>query len=216
MLCGSLSDKIGVINLEGKACTKCGMFKPLSEFYKCSSMHDGKRPDCASCHTKQRREYRKANAIDVKIYDMASGILRRTSGRGRNCDAYKEIECHIGSTRDEVIEYINENFRDDIEAFHNVGKIASIDRIDSSKHYEPGNLRIIEWIENSRLGMKQAKIENSQAIRVFFPDGNCSDFVSISEAAKNLKCKRDTIYAALERPEINRRGLRFELLKKNA
>jgi hypothetical protein len=204
--------------LEGKTCTKCGKFKPLSEFYKCSSMHDGKRPDCASCNLLRRRANRKLHAIDAKIYDMASGILRRTSGRGRKFQSYtnKGIECRIGETRDEVIAYINANFREEIEAYYKQGKIGSIDRIDSDKHYEHGNLRIIEWIENTRLGAQEAKVKNSVPIRVTFPDGQLMDFLSISDASNHLKCKRDTIYAALERPEVNRKGLRFELLKKNA
>lgn len=181
-------------------------------------MKDGRRPDCASCNYEQRKKNRQLHAVDAKIYDMASGILRRTSGKGRNCRSYeiKGIECLIGNTRDEVITYINKHFRGEIEKFHNEGKIASIDRIDSNRHYEHRNLRIIEFVENARLGAKQAKIANSHPLRVIFPNGDIEDFPSISDAAKTLKCKRDTIYGSLKQPGINRRGLRFELLKKDA
>jgi hypothetical protein len=36
-----------------KTCTKCGVPKPLSEFYKDKQKKDGLRPDCRVCNTKQ-------------------------------------------------------------------------------------------------------------------------------------------------------------------
>lgn len=204
--------------MEEKTCTKCGEIKPLTDFYRAKHMSDGRRPDCVSCHKKMQKKRREENIVDVKIYDMANGIIRRTSGKGRRCASYvkKGIECRIGSTRDEVITYINENFRKDIETLIDQGLSPSIDRINPDGHYEHGNLRIIEWIENTRLGVLGSKKEISNPIRVHFPDGNTTDYPSIIEAARDLGCKRDTIYASLKRPGINRRGLRFELLDRDA
>ena len=34
---------------EGKPCTKCGEFKPYSDFHKRSGMHDGRSPHCKEC-----------------------------------------------------------------------------------------------------------------------------------------------------------------------
>lgn len=34
----------------GKTCSKCGVRKPLSEFYRSSKGQDGRRADCKTCH----------------------------------------------------------------------------------------------------------------------------------------------------------------------
>jgi hypothetical protein len=177
---------------------------------------DGKRPDCASCHLKGQRNRRSTNILDVTIYDMASGILRRTSGKGKRNGCYVKngIKCLIGSTRNEVIEYLNLNFRGEIASLIEQGISPSVDRIDPQKSYEDGNLRIISTIDNARLGVLSAIAEVSKPIMVTYPDGTSENFSSIKEAGKRVGCKRDTIYAALKRPWINRRGLRFELIEK--
>jgi len=42
--------------MEPKRCTKCGEFKPLSEFYPMRGMRDGHRNDCIDCNKAAKRE----------------------------------------------------------------------------------------------------------------------------------------------------------------
>ena len=44
-----------------RRCTKCGIEKPLSEFYKDKQKKDGLRPDCKVCNTTQCVNRAKAN-----------------------------------------------------------------------------------------------------------------------------------------------------------
>lgn len=55
-----------------KTCNKCGVSKPLDEFYNHKDCKDGKRPDCKECVIKRRRiysqEHREEIAERSKIY----------------------------------------------------------------------------------------------------------------------------------------------------
>lgn len=55
-----------------KTCTKCGISKPLDEFYNDKTKKDGKRPSCKKCTSKQQRNYNKEHKkekVEVnKIY----------------------------------------------------------------------------------------------------------------------------------------------------
>lgn len=49
-----------------KYCKGCGQTKPLSEFYKHRTTHDGLRGKCKDCQREQNRQYRKRNRAKVK------------------------------------------------------------------------------------------------------------------------------------------------------
>jgi hypothetical protein len=42
-----------------KTCTKCGVEKPLDEFYRSRDSRDGRRPDCAACVRERHATYPK-------------------------------------------------------------------------------------------------------------------------------------------------------------
>jgi hypothetical protein len=132
-----------------KKCTKCKLEKPLTSFYKASHLVSGKRPECADCHKAQQKV--RKNTVEGKIYQMADSILKRVNGLGKRNEGYvrKGIKCKIGDSKEEVILFITTNFYGDIKKMLDEGKIPSIDRIDEEKNYENGNLRIIEWYENT-------------------------------------------------------------------
>lgn len=44
-----------------KRCTKCGVLKPLSDFYAMKGMHDGHRNDCIECNLAAKRERQARN-----------------------------------------------------------------------------------------------------------------------------------------------------------
>lgn len=52
---------MGDENARGKTCTKCGEFKPFSEFHKKKSMKDGYRSACKMCTNAQNTAYRISN-----------------------------------------------------------------------------------------------------------------------------------------------------------
>ena len=47
-----------------KACTKCGLVKPLNEFYAAAGMRDGHRNDCIDCNKAAKRERHALNAAE--------------------------------------------------------------------------------------------------------------------------------------------------------
>ncbi|MHB8914432.1 MAG: HNH endonuclease [Thiobacillus sp.] len=69
-----------------KTCTKCGISKPMADFYKHKSTKDGYRPECKSCwciRTGQRqKKYKAEHPDEVKI--------RAAKYRVKNSDKIKE------------------------------------------------------------------------------------------------------------------------------
>jgi hypothetical protein len=200
-----------------KKCCRCEQVKPLTSFHKHSKLSDGRRPECIECSKEARQRFVNENPYLNTLNKLADNILKRTNyaiDKPKN-KVYKErgIKCLLGNNRVEIRESLDKHFGQDIKNLLDLGLKPSVDRIDPFGHYELGNIQIVTLKENI------ARVDNSyksNPIRVFYPDGTQKDFPSIIAASKELKCKRDTIYASLERPGINRKGLRFELLKKNA
>jgi hypothetical protein len=180
-------------------------------------LSDGRRPECIECSKEARRRFVNENPYLNTLNKLADNILKRTNyaiDKPKN-KVYKErgIKCLLGTNRVEVRESLDKHYGQDIKNLLDSGLKPSVDRIDPFGHYELGNIQIVTLKENiSRVDSSY----KSNPIRVFYPEGVQKDFPSIIAASKELKCKRDTIYASLERPGTNRKGLLFELLKKDA
>jgi hypothetical protein len=208
-----MSDKVGGGLL--KRCKHCGEVKPLTSFYKHNHLSDGRRPECKDCSKKKKKEKETNDPFTSTLNKLADNILKRTVhdlDKPKN-KVYKErnIKCLLGNNRAEVRETLRKHYGDDIKRLLRKGLKPSVDRIDPYGHYELGNIQIVSLQENiSRIDVSNI----AKPIRVYYPNGDYKDFRSIKEAAEHLGCKRDTIYASLERPGINRRGLRFELIDK--
>lgn len=169
------------------------------------------------CSTKRSQQRAKEHPYGHVLYCLAYNILKRTTkvtDRPRNRTYIERgIKCLIGDNPQEVKQVLHNNFEQQIRDLLEKGEKPSVDRIDPFGHYELSNIQIVTLEEN----IKRADLSSiSHSIRVFYPDGKQKDFPSISAASKYIGCKRDTIYASLERPGINRKGFRFELLKKDA
>lgn len=54
-----------------KQCTKCGIFKPTSEYCIDKNKKDGLYSSCKDCKNKKNREYKKKNPIKIKAYNDA-------------------------------------------------------------------------------------------------------------------------------------------------
>jgi hypothetical protein len=200
-----------------KKCLHCGEVKPLASFYRHKGQSDGRRPECKECSKKKAQQRAMANPYEHALFNLSYNILKRTkkvTDRPKN-KIYIErgIRCLLGENTEEIKRVLHEHFERDIKNLLEDNERPSVDRIDPYGHYELGNIQIISLHEN----LKRADHSHiSHPLRVFYPNGEQKDFPSILAAAKYLGCKRDTIYASLDRPGINKKGLRFELLKKDA
>jgi hypothetical protein len=189
----------------------------LASFHKHHKLSDGVRPECKECGKKRSKEIALTDPYTKCLNNLADNILKRTKyaiDRPKN-KTYLErgIKCLIGENRVEIREFLDTHFSADIKTLLILNEKPSVDRIDPYGHYELGNIQIVTLKENIT---RADHSSISHSIRVTYPNGEQKDFPSISAASKGIGCKRDTIYAALERPGINRKGFRFELLKKNA
>lgn len=132
-----------------KKCTICGKVKPIEEYNKNRSNKDGRENQCRACRSNRYKTwYWGMSPVDRAISNMADGIQKRT---GPNGAYYGRVKNLLGDHA-EIKAFIKANFADDIQKLLDEGKVPSIDRIDNNGHYEPGNLRVIDMRENSRLG----------------------------------------------------------------
>ena len=56
-----------------KKCFKCGILKPLNEFYKHKAMKDGHLNKCIDCTVNDSKKHREENLEKVKLYDRKRG-----------------------------------------------------------------------------------------------------------------------------------------------
>lgn len=69
-----------------KCCTKCGLVKPLSEYYSHKGQRDGTRPDCRACVDKYQKSYRKSAAGQktIKAYNRRPDVRQRENDKRRS------------------------------------------------------------------------------------------------------------------------------------
>lgn len=196
-----------------KKCNKCGEVKELASFHKLTSSKDGRRPDCKVCCKKQRDERNNKDIVRYKTDILGSGIMKRIKydidKPKNNCYKEHNVKCTIGNTPKEISDYLYDNYYDEIKSLIDEGKTPSVDRIDSNKDYALDNIRIIELIENVKLGVKNAIKKTSKQIKSIKED-EVIIYDSISQASKELGIKRDTIYAHLDNGTFTRYGYKFE------
>lgn len=70
-----------------KTCFKCGIEKPLNEFYKHKQMKDGHVNKCKECNKKYVSEHRIKNIDRIRAYDRDRGNRQTTEYR----DKYKRL-----------------------------------------------------------------------------------------------------------------------------
>lgn len=78
--------------MNGRACTKCGLCKLLTEFGRSAQRKDGLRPWCKTCHNAANAEWRKKTPEYYKIRQEENPEQRKkydAKYKSRNPDYYK-------------------------------------------------------------------------------------------------------------------------------
>ena len=134
-------------NLVSKNCTNCGIKKSANEFSKDKKTSDGKKNTCKTCD----KEYQKARygTMRGKLMRMVENACRHAEDRGnvasRNDESY-QVDDNLLELA--VLEIIKQKGRCALTGIPFVYKtkhlhMPSIDRIDNSKGYIKGNIRIV-------------------------------------------------------------------------
>ena len=199
-----------------KTCSKCNKIKSLNEYNRLSSSRDGRRPDCRVCSKELKLKKIKEDPIRHKIYNMATGIHKRTSyeiDRAKN-RSYKKnnVKCYIGDTPLEIAHTLENLFYDEIKEMIESGKTPSVDRIDSGSNYEVGNIRIISLEENVSLGNKKGTAMTCKPIVATFLDGSIKTYNSVSECSRDLSINRKTIIRHRDNGTSTDDGITFSVL----
>lgn len=161
-----------------KHCNKCDTTKELIEFNKDTTKKDGLRSVCRSCDNKKSKDFRTKNPVlakqsklNCRAKDPIKYMLINTKARCK----FNNLEFNITKDDLKYIEIcpvlgIKLNYLTTAES-RGLAKdnAASIDRIDNSKGYIPGNVRIISWRANKikhdiKISEMQAVINDYQAI----------------------------------------------------
>lgn len=64
----------------GKVCSRCGVFKPCSEFYKRKEAKDGLRTDCKECVNARNKAYTERHVDRVREYKLEWWHANKTPG----------------------------------------------------------------------------------------------------------------------------------------
>lgn len=143
-----------------KTCSKCGQEKDIEEFHRNKKSKDGRHWHCKACKSAyNKRKYQEMSPLERSVYSMARGVVGRTGPSGTYTK--KGIKNLIGNQA-EIERFLLENFSEDIQAILDDGEIPSIDRIKSSGHYEPGNVRVIPHWLNTQLGLLDERYEREE------------------------------------------------------
>lgn len=152
--------------------------------------------------------------VEHKIRQMAENLRNRLGNQinkpSNKSYRVKGIKSKIGESSREIYKYIYENFYEDVKEILENGQVPSIDRIDSNKDYEHGNIRIITYAENSRLGREKSKEVCSKPTRVTYENGESYLYSSAIEASRQTGISRYVIQKILAGKTKQRKEFRIE------
>jgi hypothetical protein len=141
-----------------KRCNMCGLFLPHSGYYADRRNKDGRQSECKTCSKKRKRKWQREQAkCDPEFYRKkhnkhpplpAAVLFNAASARARKKGLPFEItrEWVNAGIEAGVCQLTNEPFYFGPDNFHSLQP--SLDRIDSSLGYVPGNVRMICLILN--------------------------------------------------------------------
>ncbi len=141
-----------------KRCNRCGLFLPHGGYYADRRQKDGLQGKCKTCSHKYVREWQQEQSkCDPEFYrkkhnknplSPAAALFKRASARAKKKGLPFEItrEWVNAGIEAGVCQLTNEPFYFGPDKFHSLQP--SLDRIDSSLGYVPGNVRMICLILN--------------------------------------------------------------------
>ena len=142
-----------------KTCPKCGLPKPLDEFYRSDVSKDGRRSYCQDCEREWARQQHALSRVDLRYFVIDKyndKLARRVSGtKGGNT-----LKSYIGlpiCSKAEFVEWslaqpeLTVMFDSWVAAEWPRRLCPSIDRLNSTLGYtlDPMNLQWITWSENA-------------------------------------------------------------------
>lgn len=140
-----------------KACKQCGETKPFSEFHVCSVARDGRKTKCAACTAQNVKErylkdveasremFRQASRRSKERYPLTyllAGARRRAKENGWEFSITKEdLETpDVCPVLGIPLSWSDLDVPKDYRP--------SLDRVDNTKGYVPGNVVVISWRAN--------------------------------------------------------------------
>lgn len=139
-----------------RLCVECKIVKPINSDFV------GGRSLCINCKKEQnknrREQKKKENIVLFKCKEMAYSAHSRVfapSRKSKTC--YRSLENPFEfDSQKHLMNYLYENFYDEIKTLIDSEEIPTIDRIDSTKGYAKDNIRVISFMQNSMLGLESA------------------------------------------------------------
>lgn len=175
-----------------KACTKCGLIKPLGEFALDKRVRNGRKSYCLECQRVRSRVYnqsylrsgrraesRRANPQSLQLSTMLNSSKKRA--REKNLDHDIDL-AYLRSIAPSHCPYLGVELRWEVQ--NGLGVKArtfpnspSLDRIDSSKGYVRGNVAIVSHRANciKNDATEQELIEMGQRIAQLKMQLACED-----------------------------------------
>lgn len=139
----------GIDSATRKNCAVCNKEKYISDFYKDARTVDGLAGTCKTCRQKKNKRWAAENPIRYYCSMLLTQAKRRQETRGHQVSPELSVD-HLLSIATPNCPITGEPLL--WEYSHGKGLDAlspSLDRIDSSKGYEPGNVRIISHRMNA-------------------------------------------------------------------
>lgn len=124
-----------------KQCNKCGIVKPLTEFYKHTTTVDGYRHFCKCCSRNHSKKWTKENPFSKMLLGAKTRAKKKGLDFNIDLDYLKSIDRDTCPYLNIPIEWGNK-----VKDF-----TKSLDRIDSSRGYVKGNLIICSHRANTIL-----------------------------------------------------------------
>jgi len=132
-----------------KQCSKCGLLKPLSEFFKRKDSKDGLNGQCKICHNEKTSRWEKANPVMTQTMYMTCAARARAKKKGLPFDI---DAAHLRSIATDICPVLGMKLEWSTLRGHGsklFPNSPSLDRIDPSKGYVKGNVWIISHKANT-------------------------------------------------------------------
>lgn len=123
--------------MAAKECSKCGLLKPLEQFYPHNEGKFGRRPDCIACHGERTKAYRAANVEKLRAWHKKHRAENREVLKAKDKAYYKKNKAILIQ---KMVEYNRKN------------KEAYLERMRRWRKNNPEKVQV--WVRNRRLKVK--------------------------------------------------------------